>query len=141
MRLFDGRRDAWGAVLFGVFMIVWGVYARQQAMRSRFWPTVPGVVTEWRHSDSRGRTSTPSIRYRYRVQSQSYTGALISYDRFWPDEDRVSTYPEGLQVDVHYDPADPAKAVLEPGPGPGAGLKLLIGLASLAFGVWVLRTG
>jgi hypothetical protein len=141
MRFWDGRRDAWGAVIFGVFMTVWGVYARQQSMRSRYWPTTAGVVTEWQYVDHRGRKSSATIRYRYRVQGQTYTGELISYDKFWGDEDRRSTYPEGAQVDVHYDPADPAKAVLEPGPGPGAGVKLLVGLASLAFGVWQVRTG
>jgi hypothetical protein len=67
-----------------------------------------------------------SIRYRYRVGGDSYTGARVFFGdslalRFaGPGRRRLAAYPAGRAVEVAYDPADPTRAVLEPGAGPAA---------------------
>ena len=39
----------------GVVLVVFGVYIRVQSLRSRSWPTAPGVITESRVDSSRQR--------------------------------------------------------------------------------------
>jgi hypothetical protein len=69
-----------------------------------------------------GQTVTvwsPVVEYGYRVGGRDYYGARVA---FTPDiaggrelaDATVQRYPKGSPVTVHYDPANPSLAVLEP---------------------------
>jgi len=51
----------------------------------------------------------------------------------------VNRYPQGAEVKVHYDPKDPATAVLDPGTGPTPALALLAGVGCFGYAFWRAR--
>lgn len=142
MRLWD---HPLAIVAAGVVLVVFGVYTRVQSLRSRSWPTAPGVITESRVESSRKREGQWShvarIRYRYAVNGKTYDGDTISYAKglFDGASVQVSRYPQGSAVGVYYDPKDPASAVLDPGAGPTPGLALLAAVGCFGYAFWRAR--
>jgi uncharacterized protein DUF3592 len=137
-------RQTLPSIVFGVGLIVFGGFTRMLSLRSRDWPVAPGRITHsylsTKYDRTAGRTTSKSatIRYQYTAGGQTYEASTVSFGQmFLVDERaRVERYPEGSAVDVHYDPAHPDVAVLEPGAGPGPGLCILAGLALLGYGAW-----
>ena len=98
----------------------------------------------------------PAVRYTYTVRTQMHTADRVRFgernaERGAGGRERAQAeadlYPEGADVTVHYDPADPDTAVLEPGRqgtpwmiGVG-GVAALAGLAMVGFGVRIRRAG
>ena len=138
------RKVLW-PIVAGVCLVVFGGYLRILSLRSRNWPVATGVITDsyWRTKTKGARKEKvgAEIRYRYAVGGQTYKGDVISYgDMFFAsDAGRLQRYPQGATVQVHYDPKDPALAVLEAGAGPAPGLFILAGLGILGYGVWLAR--
>jgi uncharacterized protein DUF3592 len=129
-------------VAAGVVLIVGGVYFRMLSLRSRSWPVVSGVITE-SHLTYSGtgtkRTSSGSyIAYRYGVGGKFYNGSVVSYapDIFESATSTVNRYPQGADVQVHYDPRDPATAVLEPGTGLTPFFALIGGVGCFGYAFW-----
>ena len=89
------------------------------------WLTAPGVVLnsdiQVRQSrSSRGQTTRsylPQVSYQYQVKDQTYSGDRLGFGSGSYGKGKankiIAVYPQGAQVTVHYDPADPSKAVLE----------------------------
>ena len=143
MRIWYEWRNSFAPIVVGVSLAVFGAHLRQLSLRSRDWPTVPGVITESSVSEyqSRGqRRKTWTINYRYAVAGRTYRGDVVSYARlFRSDEEaaaEVQRYPEGSAVAVHYDPKNPAMAALESGFGRSTGWIILVGLGLIAYGGW-----
>jgi hypothetical protein len=129
------------------------------------WSRVKGVVTVSRLEERRttnGWTYRRILRYAYAVNGTEYTGFHLDaplVDGYWTESPRafvdttspfpieVPKYPVGRTVDVWYDPANPSRAVLEPGipyhkvTATATGLVFLYGFAaiSIAIGVVLLR--
>ena len=132
-------------VATGVVLIVGGVYFRMLSLRSRSWPVVPGVITESRITYSgtgTKRTSSGShIAYQYAVNGKFYKGSVVSYapDILESATGTVSRYSQGAEVQVHYDPRDPATAVLDPGTGLTPLFALLGGAGCFGYAFWKNR--
>jgi hypothetical protein len=100
--------------------------------RALGYATVEGEVRECEvreHADDEGTTYRAAIEYTYRVGDQGYMARRIRYLAFWDHGSATrfaADHPPGSQVTVYYDPADPADAVLAPGPGGEELLGLLI---------------
>ena len=87
-------------------------------------PTVSGTVFESAIRSNRRANGLPRhrymVRYRYDVNRKKYESQLVAAAAFpygsevWATR-RESGYPVGHPVTVHYNPADPHTAVLEPG--------------------------
>ncbi|MDH5527744.1 MAG: DUF3592 domain-containing protein [Nitrospirota bacterium] len=125
---------------------------------STSWPTAPGVLTDVSatpiNPDSGGslRYQQARISFRYQVGGAIYAGNRIRLiPRTYTDRqhqvEALSPYRKGGRITVHYNPADPAVAVLEPGAEwidwrpaalPG-GLALACLLAILLFWVHAVR--
>jgi Protein of unknown function (DUF3592) len=101
---------------------------RRAAAAAR-WPTMTGTIlssiAESHRSlvpGGRGQTVTqwsPVVEYSYRVQGRDYHGSRLAFgaDVAGPRdfaEAIVARYPAGREVTVHFDPANPSFAVLEP---------------------------
>ncbi len=132
-------RGPLGTVGLGVCLVVLGVWTRSASLRSRHWPSTPGVISaSYVSVRSGGKSRTGTIEYRYTVEGRTYTGSLLSFGKtlFESESTTVARYPQGAQVDVFYDPKDPALAVLDPGAAPGTGLALLAGIGLVGYGVW-----
>lgn len=110
------------AILVGVGVFCWKIDDFKQAYASSTWPTVQGQIV---HSEvvwlrnQKGLVYDADITYHYAVNGQQYAGTLVSILEYQGDSHSMSEivrgYPEGAPVTVHYDPANPAYAVLEPG--------------------------
>jgi Protein of unknown function (DUF3592) len=107
------------------------------AVRSAVWPTVTGKVlsSEVEHHFGKGPQFTARVRYEYQVGGQRFEGFTIHFSqrkfRLAETADQViRNYPVGSMVDVHYDPNEPATAVLETSPG-DAYISMLWSLAFL----------
>jgi Protein of unknown function (DUF3592) len=141
------------------FVFVGGYINVQRERRiSARWPTVTGTITvsevvEQIHTeedDKEIRDVTeylPNIRYKYRVGGRDYFSDRRKWGmdtiyamREWAEE-KLAPFPVGAPVQVYYDPADPASAVLEPKSGRGT-LTYLFGAAMFGgMGVlfmWIL---
>jgi hypothetical protein len=113
-------------IVLGVFFIGMAIMQQLKAKKAeKSWPTAPGVIlssvvgTHLSHS-SRGGTTTqymPEVAYDYQVNEITYKGSSVGFGKSTASSRKateiVSRYPQGTSVTVHYDPKDPAKAVLE----------------------------
>lgn len=104
-----------------VFMVLLGALARQ-GLQSLTWPATSGTVTDsrvsWDLSGGKSRYSA-RVEYAYTVDGREYRSGQRTYRSSEPTETYalsvVARLPQGQGVRVHYDPAAPGRAVLEPG--------------------------
>ena len=79
------------------------------------------------------------VKVHVDVEGKDYTSTRVSFGQYQSSNRGhaagiVQKYPKGKKVDVHYDPASPGTAVLEPGVGGGAYIALLIGVVFVIAG-------
>jgi len=150
------------AGVFGAIFLTLGILALSSGAQrmwrgsaSEHWPTVEGKVIfssvnseETRDADrQRTETFSPQFVYTYEIAGVKHFnnrrrfGQIAGGGQDWA-ADIAAHYPVGKAVRVHYYPADPDVAVLEPGNYseglwlPGVGLvAVLFGLATL---IWVV---
>jgi hypothetical protein len=135
---------------------------RRERKASASWPTTQGqiissriVEEEERRRDDDGdeRISTiyrPDVRFAYRVDATNYAtdtwkpGGTMGSGSPKYAEKVVARYAAGQSVAVHYDPAHPDVAVLEPANRDGAALPLVFGFAfglAGALFMWLFTHG
>jgi len=134
----------------GAVVLLEGLYLRRKARRQQEWPTVKGVVltaTMVRSRDSEGPSYNPSVTYNYSVAGKNYRGDRTdaARDMGYPEK-QVRHYLErhavGAAVNVHYDPADPARSTLDPEEaGCNSLLACAIGAVFLLVGLVMLALG
>lgn len=142
----------------GVSVLGVGGYAAWQGWQTLYWPKVEATVIssaieidtttrtvplddKYRggETETRERMSA-KIRYRYVVDSVPFESSRIEpYDLGLPSagairglEDRAS---EGARVEIAYDPRDPRRAYLVPGPSGSAISLMVIGAVLMALGL------
>ncbi len=147
-----------GAVFGAVGLVVagFGVNELTQADASASWPSVAGTVvssqvkksTSSRGTGRKRRRSTShsaSIVYEYTVDSRKHTAKRVSFGATSSSassaREIVSRYPKGKAVTVYYDPADPERAVLEPGTSGGTYIPLGVGVVFAAIGGYMAVGG
>jgi hypothetical protein len=113
-----------GFGLSGVYLTVQYLKARTLARQSMTWPAIRGeVTTSWvRKGSLQGRGMRAIVKYTYTVMGQTYesdklsTADLSGMKLTGPESGAkqvTKQYPKGRQVNVYYDPQNPAQAVLE----------------------------
>ena len=104
-------------LLAGIIIFSYGLWNVYWGYESKTWPTTTGTIINSRISGSTriiGRKAF--IRYGYLVDNKSYTSQLVSYT--WKCVDYAGSieilreFPQGKQVVVYYNPANPNDAVL-----------------------------
>ncbi len=135
-RILAGCCTAFVLVLGVAFVAIWlGMKdAQVEARASLGWPAAPGTILEsevidqlgFRATDERptkraGTTYRPRVRYEYHVAEVRHEGTRIAVFQTLDAtreeaEARLAPYPVGAPVDVHHNPTDATRAVLEPGP-------------------------
>jgi hypothetical protein len=147
------RRGITAGILLalGVGFTLWSAQLVATAHAVRAWPTAEGLVTEsellsaHEPHDLTTPMYTASITYTYTVGSRGYAASRVTFADHSSSRPAgmaavVARYPLGSSVSVHYDPAEPASAVLEtPTPLPVYGPLLLGLLAALSGGVALVR--
>jgi len=137
--------------LLGVFAlgIAWFQWRRGEASRS--WTRTPGRIVTSRVEEVQGPSEEGYPKYRsmigyeFSANGRSYQGAetavgssaaSTSSDATWARRE-TERFPVGREVTVHYDPADPRRAVLEPGV-PQLLPLVAVGMVLLVAGLYVL---
>lgn len=121
----------WAFGLFGVglIFILFEITGRRRTKASLAWPSTQGRITSSRLGESYGDAGVgyvPEVEYEYGVAGQTYTGKRIEFGREVFDikteaMEVVSKYKVDTPVEVFYDPARPASAVLERQATPATG--------------------
>jgi hypothetical protein len=138
-----------GAILIAILGLVSFVHGLQQGRASARWPTAAGTVTlsdvieeEIEDTDNDKDKSRirmihryqVDLRYAYQVNQRDFTGLTPNsgwtgiYGTREAAEKAAAQYTRGQPVVVHYDPAQPGNAVLEPGSGKGSMAPLIFAL-------------
>lgn len=139
------KRAAGGIfILVGLIAFLFMQRNFRQAEASAGWPSVDGRIVVSKEVQRPGRkagrprVTEAQIEYAYRVGEIEYRGTQVSVGNFRSGRSAapwLHRYPEGRQVTVYHNPADPSEAVLEPGvPGGGRWLyfgPVLLGLIGL----------
>ena len=107
----------------GIGISIWGWSVLQNARVSETWPTTDGEILTSNvriDNDDDGTSYFGDVTFRYVVDDVVYTSDSVSFGQYGSSnrghaEEIVARYPTGNGVTVHYDPADPETAVLEPG--------------------------
>jgi hypothetical protein len=134
-----------GFTIGGLVALMLFFGSRFAAKSGAMWPVVPGKVVQSGTESYRSRVNrntvtvyAPVVEYAYVINGHEYRSRQIQLD---DDGDRGSRddaqqiaarYPEGSEVEVHYDPGNPSNAALERPAGPA--LYLLV-IALVCFGV------
>jgi len=116
---------------------------------SEHWPTVPGkiVSSELVHRGSgQNATYEAELAYEYEVGGRKYSAGRLRFgghatNRPSAAERIVNLYPSGRTVTVHYDPDDPAVAVLEAATGRRTYVALVIGAFLMVAGATCMLSG
>jgi len=134
----------------GLIALPIGIYGRRRARQQQAWPTVKAAVRTTAIAPapgSEGRRFVPKLTYEYTVAGKTYTSDRVGatqYKDFSESyaRDYLAKHAVGTAVEVHYDPVDPARSILEPGAG-GCGplLATLVGAVFLAAGIAMLIAG
>jgi hypothetical protein len=144
-----------GGLICGLLFAVIGYFVAftfgkpilDNAKASRDWPSVPGVITRSAVATKRSDGKTMysfDVVYRYQVEGRELTcnsvffGGNTSSSNSSAAYKVTGRYPEGAEVDVYYEPENPANAVLEPGARWQSYIVFGIGLVFLIVGVLVL---
>ena len=140
---------AFGVIAIAIGAVPYIVQFRQglRADASKKWPTASGTITASaleRLPDSKRRYRA-AVQYAYRTGGKDYQASRV----FWGGSEGrekhmasvVETYPTGAKVRVHYDPNDPAEAVLDPIQNTGSRQLALYALAMITLGLFSLTGG
>ena len=134
-------------MVIGAAAVVAGISLFVASGKARGWPVVSGQIVERTVGPSTttgasrpGRYFEPRVTYDYTVDGKTYHGHRITMTTNAYDEDKARRVANELPdtVEVHYNPRDPADAVLEPS-SIGMSLALLIGgVIGLVIGAGLL---
>jgi hypothetical protein len=136
---------------FGALVVLAGQFMAGKAREVREWPTVNGTLlhadTE-RESTADGPRVRPDVQYEYVVEGQTYTSTQFEpgFPRYDDRSDiarEVNPFQKGAEVEVYYNPAQPAEAYLVARPrggivtlaGYAVGLLGLLLVVTSAFGI------
>lgn len=112
-------------IVGGALTIFLGIPMVMNALESKGWPSVEGIITVSEFTTNRDRddgsvTYGASVAYDYTINGISYTGSNVHFGQYGTSDPSygrgiVNRYPVGAQVPVYYNPDDLSVSVLEPG--------------------------
>ncbi len=119
-------------VLAGISIgiLIHGIRMRLKGTGSRHWSRARGVIKEsfvdtsvnTGLNDPNSVSYFAAVTYSYRVGGREFTGKQVTFGdhgtpRLAHANAILARYPEGREIDVHFDPDRPSFSVLEKSPG------------------------
>jgi hypothetical protein len=138
------RQDIPGLVvtaIIGLALILLGSAKLRNAAEAKRWPVTIGTITD---SEVGGAMKYyPSVNYTYTIDTVVYNSNSISNMNFYSKsrsvvEDFLKKYPLGSEIKVSYNPADPSRALLQPGINTGHIILLVFGIIVFAIPVFLI---
>lgn len=116
------------ALVAGLALLGWQWVARGEASATLQWPVTKGKIVSSQIEEKQvyrrkrlRQVFEPQLEYSYQVDGRDHVGTRIDYfeDHDYENQEAAvamgDKYPVGKEVNVSYDPQDPASSVLEPG--------------------------
>lgn len=136
-----------GAIVFAVSGPISGYFLFQiylTARASQAWPSVPGEVTKCEVGITDGGRYFADVAYTYTVGGREYLGNRIrasdgEYDAPGGAEQAIKGLAVGQPVMVHFDPAEPARSVIQTGAGFQEYALLLVPVLIFSLGIAGIR--
>lgn len=120
-------------LLFGAIAAVSAVRDIRTGIESEAWPVAEGTIL--RAQKRRGKSRLKRFEYSYVVSGETYLSTRAAYLRVPYLRPLHRIYQAGQSVEVRYDPADPTRAVIEPGvPVLGLVAEVLVPMLLIAIG-------
>lgn len=121
-----------GTLIAGLIFLIAGYFVAfyfgkpilNNAKASKSWPTIKGTIKSSRvitHRDKEGTKYSADVVYEYSVNDHTYKSSTIQFGADFNSGNSskayevINQYPEGMEVQVSYNPEKPEVAVLEPG--------------------------
>lgn len=135
----------------GASLLLYAAFIWLRARASCRWPSTAAVLDTARVQDSVGYTrggSYPTyalaLRYSYTVGGKVYHGSRRGFGRTdYRSMEEAAAALRALtgqpEVRIYYDPGNPARAVLEPGAGPGVYQMAAVSAAILGAGLIIAQ--
>lgn len=145
----DAILIGFGAIAFAIGAALYVAQLRQglRADASKRWPTTAGIITAsaLEQLPQNKRRYRAAVRYSYQVGAKEYDTDRI----FWGGTEGrrrhmasvVDTYPAGSTVPVHYNPQDPAEAVIDPTQHIGSRALVVYAMAMMTLGLFTFSGG
>jgi len=131
-------------LLVGTLLIAIWFYLRKKAASTAQWPSAKGRmvaadIVRTRDSDDVEQQEF-RVAYDFSVSGVTWRGARVSLTGSGAGsaKAKLARYPAGAEVDVFYNPKDPASAVLERKLPGNVWVLLIVGSVFLIFGVLAL---
>lgn len=130
-------------LIFGPFLIGFGIYCNQRDSASLKWPATPGKIVKYDKTWRSGRHARYeyTATYVYTVNGNQYAGQRYAvwdnyvterWGNYWVD------HPVSSSVDVYYDPQNPQSTVLFRGPEYWVNENCIcMGAAFIAFAIFL----
>lgn len=101
----------------GLGLIALAVWMFTKSQQCKSWPSIQGVILESRIDADSLETMQPVLRYEYVVTGRKFVGHRVAFSGYGVSrtamEALLAPYKVGQTVRVHYDPRNPARAVLD----------------------------
>jgi hypothetical protein len=135
----------------GIGILIGGIVSVVNGKATMKWPVTQGAVVSVKVGE---RVSTndhkdityyfPVITYKFTVGGRDYTADRLSFssnDSTFRTETEafIKTFPIGKKVSVHYNPASPRDAILEPGSSAEAWAMIVLAVPLIALGIGIPR--
>ena len=128
----------------GLGTTLWGWTEIARGKKTLRWPTAKGVIEKSRRSAD-GDDLFPLIVFSYTVAGHRYECNLGFPSGTHPTPifaaNYVNKYPEGAKVLAYYDPTQPDRAILEPGPARDDWFIFFLGVMVTITGIGFLIFG
>ena len=140
-----------GAIVAGIWLIIWIKRQDQKVQRSLSWPYTEGKIlrsdvhSEW-NPRMHDTYHSAEIEYEYTVDSQIFRCDTICIGgEFYTTSRRraeahCEKYPVGSTVNIYYNPLNPEEACLERA-GEGRPWAYVAALGAVVFGIWFITLG
>lgn len=112
-------------IVGGALTIFLGIPMVMNALESKGWPSVEGIITVSEFTTNRDRddgsvTYGANVSYNYTVNGVLHTGSNVHFGQYGTSDPSygqgiVNRYPIGEQIRVYYDPDESSTSVLEHG--------------------------
>ena len=136
--------------------LAWHARTMQLAFASRHWRSTQGTIQQCYVGENRNLLSwfnrdpddsrddgyhTTNIRYTYRVGTQQFVSTRLSYQptralMFADAVGQLQGLLAGREVEVFYDPLQPSRAVILPGPSHDNAIRMAVAVVLFAVAMW-----
>lgn len=137
-------------IIIGFSILLYQLYLLNKVIKSRDWETTEGEIKSsdletLSFSNDTNKSYKAGISYVYKVMGKQYVGTRV----FFGDKIQssfkgialkiITEYPVGSKVNVYYNPRNIEEAVLEKRVHSNIVVLLIVGLAAILIGFFLIR--